>query len=78
MLTPGRPTHQPRARTRRDDRSRRALLIWCEDNHPPFVIRISKRREDPAGYAKVGMAMVRLFDGVLEAERNPPESGRGH
>ena len=55
-----------------------ALLIWCEDNHPPLVVRITERRKDPAAHAKVGMAMVRLFNGVFEAERNPPESGWGH
>jgi len=55
-----------------------ALLIGREVHHAPFRVWIAERGEDPASEPKVGMAVVRLFDDVLEAERNPPESGWGH
>ena len=55
-----------------------SLLVGCEADHAPFIVGIPERGEDPATDAKVGMTVVRLFDGVFEAERNTSEPGGRH
>jgi len=55
-----------------------SLLVGCEADHAPFLVGIPERGEDPATNAEVGMTVVRLFEGVFEAERNTSESGRRH
>jgi hypothetical protein len=49
-------------------------LLRREADHPELVVRISERREDPAADAKVGVAVVGVFDGLFEAEGDPAKS----
>jgi hypothetical protein len=56
----------------------RTLLIARENGHTPLRVWIAERGEDPTSNPKVGMAVVRLFDRILEAERYPPKSRWRH
>ena len=55
-----------------------ALLIGGEVDCTALVIRVEKGGENPTADTKIGTAVVRLFDSVLEAERYSPESGWCH
>src|SRR5687768_5134009 len=54
------------------------LLLWSERHHPVLAGGIAKRGEDAASYAKIRMAMVSMFDGAVERQRNSSKAGRCH